>query len=93
MVRSGISPCRHVSVYEDSALVNKTDVTNLLVDEFILAMDYTGGYASWLNGNNVLHNRIIHNMVRSGLIDSNQHGKNGVVQQKHKLKLTSIVLV
>ena len=27
-------PCRHVTVYEDGALENPTDVTNLLVDDF-----------------------------------------------------------
>ena len=36
-------------------------------------METTGGYASWINGKNERHNRIVHNMIRSGLIDSNQH--------------------
>ena len=38
-------------------------------------MKTSGGYASWINGNNVRHNRSMHNMVREGLIDSNQHEK------------------
>ena len=44
-------------------------------------MENTGSDASWLNGKNERHNRSIHNMVRSGLLDSNQHEKNGAVQQ------------
>ena len=36
----------------------------ILVDEFRIAMETTVGDASWINGNNEIHNRIIHNMVR-----------------------------
>ena len=36
-------------------------------------MEITGGDASWINGNIERHNRSIHNMVKSGLLDSNQH--------------------
>ena len=36
-------------------------------------METPGGDVSWTNGNNERHNRSISNMVRSGLIDSNQH--------------------
>ena len=36
-------------------------------------METTGGDASWINGNNERHNRSIHNMVISYLLDSNQH--------------------
>ena len=46
-------------------------------------METTGGDASCLNGNNEKHNRNIHNMVISGLLDSNQHAKNGALQQRH----------
>ena len=45
------------------------------VDEFNISMETTGGYASWINESNKKHNRTINNMVRSGLIDSNQHEK------------------
>ena len=37
-------------------------------------METTVGDASWLNVKNEIHNRSIHNMERSGLLDSNQHG-------------------
>ena len=43
-------------------------------------METTGGDASCLNGKNERHNRNIHNMVRSGLLDSNKKGGNGDVQ-------------
>ena len=52
---------------------NLTDVTNLLVNEFKIYIETTGGDASWINVNNERHNRSIHNMVIAGLIDSNQH--------------------
>ena len=50
-----------------------TDETNLLAYEFRISMEPTGGDVSWLNGNNELHNRSIHNMVREVLIDINQY--------------------
>ena len=43
-------------VDEDGALVNSTYFTNLLVDDFIIAMENTGGDASWLNGNTQQNN-------------------------------------
>ena len=49
-------------------------------------MKTTGGDISWLNVHNEIHNRIIHNMVRVVIIDSNQHVKNGSVKQKHQQK-------
>ena len=39
--------CKSVRVYEDGALEKSTDVTNLLVDEFKISMENTGGDASW----------------------------------------------
>ena len=36
-------------------------------------METTSGDASWLNGNNKIHNISIHTIVRAGLLDSNQH--------------------
>ena len=36
-------------------------------------METTCGDESWLNGNNEIHNRSIHNIVRAGLLDSNQN--------------------
>ena len=77
-------PRKRVRVDEDIALASSTDVTNLLVDEFKIFMETTGGDASWINGNNERHNRSIHNMKRAGLPDSNQHEINGAVQQKNK---------
>ena len=49
-------------------------------------METTGGDASWINGNNKIHNRSIHTMVREGLVEDNQHEKNCAVQQKHHQK-------
>ena len=39
-------------------------------------METTGGNVSYINGKNEIHNRIIHNVVRSGILDSNQHNNN-----------------
>ena len=36
-------------------------------------MENTGGDASFINAKNEIHNRSIYNMVRSGLLDSNEH--------------------
>ena len=36
-------------------------------------METNGGDASWINGNNEIHNRSIHNMVIADPLDSNQH--------------------
>ena len=77
-------PCKHVRVDEDSALENSTDIINLLVDEFKTDMETTGVDASWLNGKDEIHNISIHNMVISGLLDSNQHEKNGDAHQRHQ---------
>ena len=49
-------------------------------------METTGGDASWLNGKNKRQKISIHNMVISGIIDTNQHEKNGPVPQKHHQK-------
>ena len=49
-------------------------------------METTGGYASWININNEQHNRCINNMVGAGILEHNQHKKNGVVQQKYQMK-------
>ena len=65
--------CKLIRADEDSVLANSTDVTNLLVDDFNISMETTGGDASWINGNNGRHNRSIHNMVRSSLLDINNH--------------------
>ena len=72
-------PCKRVRVDEDSALEKSIDVKNLRIEEFKISMETTGGDASWINGKNERHNRSIHNMVRSGLLDSNQHEKNGAM--------------
>ena len=54
-------------------LANSIDVTNLLIDKLKIFMETTGGDESWINGKNKRHNRSIHNMVRAGILDSNQH--------------------
>ena len=66
-------PCKCVRVDEYGALEKSTDVTNLLVDDFNISMETTGGDSLWLNGNNERHNRSIHNMVRAGLLESNKN--------------------
>ena len=38
-------------------------------------METTGSDAYWLNGKNERKNIIIHNMVRGGRLESNQHAK------------------
>ena len=45
-------PCKLIRVDEDSVLENSTDVTKLLVDDFKISMETTGGDASWINGKN-----------------------------------------
>ena len=62
-----------VRFHEYISLSNSTDVTNLLVDDFRISMETTGGDASWINGNNEQPNRMIYNMLREGIIDINQH--------------------
>ena len=44
-----------------------------LLAELKITMENTGGDVLWLNGNKERHNRSIHNMVRAGILDSNQH--------------------
>ena len=43
-------PCKFVRVNKDVALEKSTDVTSLMVDDFIISMENTGGNTSWLNG-------------------------------------------
>ena len=42
-------------------------VTNLIVVKFTIIMEITSEDASWINGNNEQHNRIMHNMVIADL--------------------------
>ena len=59
---NGKQPYKRVKLDGDSSLATSIDVTNLLVDQFTISMENTGGDASSINGNNERHNRIIHNM-------------------------------
>ena len=68
-------PCKHIRSDEDGALEKSKNVTNLLIEEFKMSMETTGGDESWINGNNERQNRSIHNMVISGLLYINQHAK------------------
>ena len=81
-------PCKRIRVDEDSALANSIYVTNLIVDKFKKPMETTSGDASWLNWNNEIHNRSIHNMVIAGLLDGNQQEKKGSIHQKHQKSST-----
>ena len=56
----------------DGPLEKSEYFTNLRVDSFRIAMEKTGGYYSWINVKSERYNRIIHNMVRKGILDSNQ---------------------
>ena len=61
---------KRVRVDEYFALEKSTDTTNLIVDDFKISMETTGGDASWINGNNERDNIIINNMIISVLLDS-----------------------
>ena len=52
---------------------NSTDVTNFLLDDFSITTETNGGDASCINGRNERNNKIIHKMVRSGILDMNQN--------------------
>ena len=52
-------PWRCVRVYEDGSLEKWEVSINLPVEEFNITTKTTGGYASWTNGNNDRHIRII----------------------------------
>ena len=60
-------------VAEDGTLENSTDITNLLVYDYNISIENTGGDASWINGKNERHIIIIINMVIAGLIEINKH--------------------
>ena len=76
-------PCKHIRFDEDGALEKSKNVTNLLIEEFKISMETTGGDESWINGNNERQNRSIHNMVVSGLLDNNQHAKKMVLCSRY----------
>ena len=60
-------------VNEYGALEKSTNVTNLLVDELSITMEATGGDVLWINVNIERKNISIDTMVRSGIIENNQH--------------------
>ena len=68
-------PCKYGRVNGNGDLENSTDVSNLIVDDFIISTRNAGGDASWFNRKNKRHNRSIHTMVREGIIESNQQEK------------------
>ena len=74
--------CIYMRVEEDGALGKSIDVTNLIVDDFNIAMENTGNEASLLTGKNEINNTSIYNMVRSGLIDSNKDEKKVLCSRK-----------
>ena len=58
---------------EDGVFEKSINVTNLSVEKFKASMETTAAAASRLNGRNERNDRNIHNMVRSGLLETNQH--------------------
>ena len=54
-------------------MAKSTGLTNILGDDFRIYIKNNSCDASRINVNNERHGIIIHNMVRSGLLDSNQH--------------------
>ena len=56
-------PRKSVRFDEYGALENSIYVTKILIDEFSISIETTGGDASLINGNNEIHNIIINNMV------------------------------
>ena len=59
-------------------------------------MENTGGDVSWIGGNNEQHNRRIHNIVREGIIEINQHENKWscaveTSAEVHKCKLHSVL--
>ena len=71
--------CKQVIVEKYGTLAKSIDVTNLNVYYFSISMKTTCGDTSWLNVNNEIINISIQDMVRAGLIGSNQHFNNGAV--------------
>ena len=65
--------CKRVIVEKYVSLQKSTYVTNLLVENFNISMETTGGDALWINGKNEIQNISIDNMVIEGLLDSNQY--------------------
>ena len=66
-------PCKRVIVEEDGDLSKSTYFIYLLVDDFSITKETTGGNVPWLNGDSKTHNSSIHAMVREDIIDINQH--------------------
>ena len=79
-------PWRCMRVDKDGALSKSTDVTNLLVDDFSISIKTSGGGVAWLNKKNERRNKNIYNMFIAGLLDSNQHFKNGAAPYDNQLK-------
>ena len=64
-----------VIVDKDYALENSIDVTNILVDEFMIHMETNGGDAPWISEKNERHNISIHRMIKAGLLYNYKHTK------------------
>ena len=61
--------CRFMRTDEDGALARSSEFTSMLLDEYRITLQTTGGFASWLNSKNERQNQTIHNMTRAGIID------------------------
>ena len=55
---------------EGGEVIRSEDFCKMLLDEFKITAQTTGGYSSWINGKAERHNQSINTMTRAALIDS-----------------------
>ena len=66
---SGYTP-QLIRTDEDGVLARDTDFCALLLKDYNITLQTTGGYSSWINGKAEKHIQTIVNMMRSMLYDS-----------------------
>ena len=55
---------------EGGEVIKSEDFCQMLLKEFQITAQTTGGYSSWINGKSERHNQTINNMTRTALYDS-----------------------
>ena len=70
-------------VDDNSTLENSIDITNIIVDNFIIYTETAGGDVSWINGKNEIQNRSIPSMVKSGILTRINMKTSIDLKQKH----------